>query len=83
MAGAVNDMLCVWRVRDGKTVCENFPELISALQWKPTQRDGEAPLLLVGLVSGELTLVEVLRARVSLTPETQTTKLEHYLKGWA
>ncbi len=44
-------------------------------------QEGEAPLLLVGLVDGQLVLVEVLRASVNLAVEVQTTILEHLLKG--
>lgn len=40
VAGAVDNTLCVWRTRDGKTVTETFTDLITALQWKPTQRGG-------------------------------------------
>lgn len=76
VAGALNDTVHVWRVRDGKTISETFPELVTALQWKPTQKEGEAPLLLIGLVDGTLTLVEVLRASVNLSLEIQSTTLE-------
>ena len=81
VAGALNDTLCVWRVRDGTTVCESFPELITALQWKPRQRDSETPLLVVGLVGGELVMVEVMGARVNMTPSLQLTRMEHFGKG--
>ena len=41
VAGAIDDTLCVWRTRDGKAVTEKFSELITALQWKPTQKEGK------------------------------------------
>ena len=44
-------------------------------------QEGEAPLLLVGLIDGQLVLVEVLRASLNLALEIQTTVLEHLLKG--
>ena len=53
-------------MRDGKTVSDTLPELITALQWKVSQKDGEVPLLLVGLLDGQLVLAEVLRANVNL-----------------
>lgn len=40
IAGAVNETVCVWRLKDGKAVTEKFPELITTLQWKPKQKDG-------------------------------------------
>ncbi len=40
MAGAVDDTLCVWKVKDGKNVVQTFPELITALKFKPSQNDG-------------------------------------------
>jgi len=81
VAGALNSTLCIWRVKDGKTVSETLPELITALQWKISQKDGEVPLLAVGLLDGQLVLAEVLRASVNLSPELQLTRLEHWLKG--
>ena len=60
---------------------ETLPELITALQWKISQKDGEVPLLVVGLLDGQLVLAEVLRASVNLSPELQLTRLEHWLKG--
>ena len=80
-AGALNDTLCVWRVKDGVTVSETFPELITALQWKPGQRDSETPLLVVGLVGGDLVMVEVMGARVNMSPSLQLTRLEHFGTG--
>ena len=80
-AGAVNDTLCIWRVKDGVTVTETFPELITALQWKPGQRDSETPLLVVGLVEGDLVMVEVMGARVNMSPSLQLTRLEHFGRG--
>ena len=80
-AGAVNDTLCIWRVKDGVTVTETFPELITALQWKPGQRDSETPLLVVGLVGGDLVMVEVMGARVNMSPSLQLTRLEHFGRG--
>jgi len=68
-------------VKDGKTVSDTLPELITALQWKVSQKDGEVPLLLVGLLDGQLVLAEVLRASVNLSPELQLTRLEHWVKG--
>ena len=68
-------------MKDGKTVSETLPELITTLQWKISQKDGEVPLLVVGLLDGQLVLVEVLRASVNLSPELQLTRLEHWLKG--
>ena len=81
VAGALNDTLCVWRVKDGVTVSETFPELITALQWKPGQRDSETPLLVAGLVGGDLVMVEVMGARVNMSPSLQLTRLEHFGKG--
>lgn len=40
----MDDTLCVWKVRDGKSVAQGFPELITALQFKPVQTDGESVL---------------------------------------
>ena len=80
-AGAVNDNLCIWRVKDGVTVTELFPELITALQWKPGQRDSETPLLVVGLVGGDLVMVEVMGARINMNPTLQLTRLEHFGRG--
>jgi len=62
-------------------VSDTLPELITALQWKVSQKDGEVPLLLVGLLDGQLVLAEVLRASVNLSPELQLTRLEHWMKG--
>lgn len=81
VAGAIDNEVCVWRVKDGSTARTKLPELITALQWKPRQKEGEAPVLLVGLVDGQLVLVEALRASVNLALEIQTTILEHLLKG--
>ena len=80
-AGAVYDTLCIWRVQDGVTVTETFPELITALQWKPDQRDSETPLLIVGMVGGDLVMVEVMGARVNMSPSIQLTRLEHFGRG--
>ena len=80
-AGAVNDTLCIWRVKDGITVTETFPELITALQWKPGQRDSETPLLVVGLLGGDLVMVEIMGARVNMSPSLQLTRLEHFGRG--
>ena len=40
VAGAVDDVLCVWKVADGKSVLQRFPELITAFQFKPVELDG-------------------------------------------
>ena len=77
-AGALNDTLCIWRIKDGITVSETFPELITTLQWKPGQRDSETPLLVVGFVGGDLVMVEVMGARVNMSPSLQITRLEHF-----
>ena len=74
-------MLCIWRVNGEQTACEKFGELITALQWKPIQPIGDPPLLLMGLVSGEVVLVEVMRANVNLTPEIHVIKIEYNLIG--
>ena len=41
MAGAVNESLCVWKTRDGKSVMHNFSELITTVQFKPLQDNGK------------------------------------------
>ena len=41
MAVAVDNTLCVWRTRDGKSVTESFRDLITTLQWKPVQKGSE------------------------------------------
>ena len=81
VAGALNDTLCIWRVKDGVTVTETFPELITTLQWKEGQRDSETPLLVVGLVGGDLVMVEVMGAHVNMSPSLQLTRLEHFGRG--
>ncbi len=50
MAGAKDNTLCVWRTRDEKSVTERFTDLITALQWKVTQR-GSASMMYYSIVS--------------------------------
>ncbi|XP_064390094.1 probable E3 ubiquitin-protein ligase HERC1 isoform X2 [Halichondria panicea] len=78
MAGAVDNMLCVWRTRDGKTATERFADLITALQWKPAQKGSETPVLLVGLINGGVEMIEVLRdsGASASPPEIQTSRIE-------
>lgn len=40
IAGAVNEVVCVWKLKDGKAVTERFPDHVTTLQWKPKQKDG-------------------------------------------
>ena len=81
VAAAVNQTLCVWRVKDGQLVSLRLPELITALEWKKNQKEGESPTLLLGLVSGQLLLAALLRASINLTPEIHTTYLEQVFTG--
>ena len=81
VAVALNQTLCVWRVKDGQVACLRLPELITALEWKKCQKEGDSPTLLVGLVSGQLLLAAVLRTSVNLTPEIHPTYLEQTFKG--
>lgn len=98
VASAVDQVICVWKVKDGKSVIHRFPELVMALEFKPSQPDGELvveqflssktlvfadnlPLILVGLVDGSLSLVEVAKASFKLTPQLQITDLEDPVSG--
>ena len=51
------------------------------MSWKEAQKDGEFPLLIVGLADGQLCEVKVLRVSMNLHPELKLTKLEHYAQG--
>ena len=66
----------MWRLRDKKFISAHFPELITALQFKPRQTEGEAPVMVVGLVEGGVRVVEVVRASGSMLPELHTTVVE-------
>ena len=81
VAVALNQNLCVLRAKDGQMTSIRLPDLITALEWKRGQTEGDSPILLVGLVSGQLLLAAVLRISMNLTPEIQTTYLEPTLKG--
>ena len=81
VGAALNQSLCVLRVKDGQMTSSRLPDLITALEWKKGQVEGDSPTLLVGLVSGQLLLAAVLRISMNLTPEIHTAYLEPTLKG--
>ena len=105
VAGAIGSTLCVWKVKDGKSVVHKFPELITTIQFKPAQSDGEKvppilysflpdsippppslapgdlPVILVGLVDGNLALAHVHKVKFALTPEIEPTTLTSSIHG--
>ena len=68
--------MCVWRLKDHSCSVISLPDLVTTLQWRRGQSEGDTPLLLAGLLNGGLVMVEVERVGVSLPLDLKVTELD-------
>ena len=78
VAAGKGHRVCVWRLRDHSSVVCHLPDLVTSLQWRRGQEEGEALMLLVGTMGGRMMMVRVDRVAVNLPMELKVTELDQW-----